>query len=63
MNKTVDFRNNTIKNWRNALRAARRVEKDPQAEGEWETSYRNYAAAGGKSRFLYIYENTRCNVK
>ena len=50
--QTVDFRNNTIKNWRNALRAARRVEKDPQAEGEWETSYRNYAAAGGKVGFF-----------
>ncbi len=50
--QTVDFRNNTIKNWRKALRAARRVEKDPQAEGEWETYYRNYAAAGGKVGFF-----------
>jgi hypothetical protein len=50
--QTVDFRNNTIKNWRNALRAARRVEKDPQAKGDWEDSYRNYSAAGGKVGFF-----------
>ena len=50
--QTVDFRNNTIKNWRKALRAARRVEKDPQAKGNWEDSYRNYSAAGGKVGFF-----------
>ena len=50
--QTVEFRNKTIKNWRKSLRAARRVEKDPQAEGEWENYYRNYAAAGGKVGFF-----------
>mgnify|MGYP006400743635 FL=1 len=50
--QTTNFRNQVMKNWKKSLKAARRVQKDPNAKGEWENYYRNYAAAGGKVGFF-----------
>ena len=50
--QTSQLRNSMFKNWKNALKGAYNVERKQDAQGQWETIYRNYKNAGGKVGFF-----------
>ena len=50
--QTSQLRSGMFKNWKNALKGAYNVERKADAQGEWETIYRNYKNAGGKVGFF-----------
>tara|TARA_R110000737_G_scaffold261237_2_gene269467 strand:+ start:2 stop:2725 length:2724 start_codon:yes stop_codon:yes gene_type:complete len=50
--QTSQLRSSMFKNWKSALKGAYNVERKQDAQGQWETIYRNYKNAGGKVGFF-----------
>jgi gas vesicle protein len=50
--QTSQLRSSMFKNWKSALKGAYNVERKADAQGQWETIYRNYKNAGGKVGFF-----------